>query len=137
MYLIMAICLALLHLLLAVAIWIPLMVIHLGTKWLGEMNANQIILRIGFIAIALSQLCFWMWLIATRAEGKVPSFLFWPYSYWFIAGFFVLSWLVRKSRLQRFEATQIGCVLAGTLVFVWVMWNLFLIWAEWSGLQAM
>jgi len=137
MYLIAALGFVLLHLLVAVAIWIPLMAIHIGTKWLGEMNADQIILRIGSFSLAINALCIWMWLIATQFEGKVPTLVLSPFIYWFFGCFFVLRRLARQTRLPRFGATKTGCVLMGTLALVWVIWKIFFIWAKSGGLQSM
>lgn len=135
MYLFAALGFVFLHLLVAVAIWIPLMAIHIGTKWLGEMNADQIILRIGSFSLVINALCIWMWLIATQFEAKVPTLVLSPFLYWVVGCVLVLRWLVQRSRLERYGATKTGCVLVCTLVLVWLVWKIFFIWARVGGLQ--
>jgi hypothetical protein len=137
MYLIAALGFVLLHLLVAVAIWVPLMAIHIGTKWLGEMNADQIILRICSFSLVVNALCIWIWLVATQFEGKVPTLVLSPFIYWVVGCALVLRRLVQKSRLDRFDATKTGCMLMGALALVLVIWKIFFIWAKSGGFQSM
>lgn len=137
MYLVAALGFVFLHLLVAAAICIPLIAIRARTNWLGEIDADQIVLCIGSFSLAINALCIWVWLIATQFEGKVPSLVLSPFIYWVVGCVSVLRWLVQKSRLYRIGATKTGCVLLGTLLLVWLIWKLFFVWAKWNMFQAM